>query len=135
MWLNVDLDFQKVNRLVKRSSRLPSSISSGPVMNTLYLNAGVTRERMVGTKTAVSLPTHLVKIGTYTTLGAMAGQLWLLGIAAGAGAPVSNRVAKRLLKVMPEARFRAIVLGFMAVSGAMMIWQQRHAIAALFIAP
>jgi uncharacterized protein len=103
----------------------------GPVMNTLYLNAGVTKERMIGTKTAVSLPTHLVKIGTYTTLGAMAGQLWFLGIAAGAGALASNWLAKRLLKDMPEARFRAIVVGFMALSGIVMIWQQRQTLANL----
>jgi uncharacterized protein len=104
----------------------------GPVMNTLYLNAGITKERMVGTKTAVSLPTHLVKIGTYTSLGAMAGQLWLFGLAAGAGALASNWLAKRLLKNMPERRFRAVVVGFMALSGVAMIWQQRETIVALF---
>lgn len=100
----------------------------GPVMNTLYLNAGVTKERMVGTKTAVSLPTHLVKIGTYTTLGAMSGQLWLFGLAAGAGALISNWLAKWLLK--EELRFRGIVVGFMALSGAVMIWQQREVLLA-----
>jgi uncharacterized protein len=105
----------------------------GPVMNTLYLNAGVTKERMVGTKTAVSLPTHLVKIGTYTTLGAMTEQLLLLGIAAGAGALASNWLAKRLLKGMSEARFRHIVVGFMALSGIVMIWQQREMLARLFL--
>jgi uncharacterized membrane protein YfcA len=107
----------------------------GPVMNTLYLNAGVTKERMVGTKTAVSLPTHLVKIGTYTTFGAMAGQLWLFGLAAGAGALASNWVAKRLLQNMPELRFRAIVVGFMALSGLVMIWQQRETMLAVLSAP
>jgi uncharacterized protein len=104
----------------------------GPVMNTLYLNAGVTKERMVGTKTAVSLPTHLVKIGTYTTLGAMDGRFWLFGLAAGIGALASNWLAKWLLKDMAEIRFRAIVVGFMALSGAAMIWQQRETIVALF---
>lgn len=104
----------------------------GPVMNSLYLNAGVTKERMVGTKTAVSLPAHLVKIGTYTTLGAMGGQLWLFGLAAGVGALTSNWPAKRLLKDMPELRFRAIIVGFMALSGITMIWQQRETIGALF---
>jgi hypothetical protein len=34
---------------------------------------------------------------------------------------------------MPEGRFRAIVVGFMATSGAVMIWQQRNSITALFI--
>lgn len=104
----------------------------GPVMNTLYLNAGITKERMVGTKTAVSLPTHLVKIGTYTTLGAMTGHVWLFGLAAGAGALASNWLAKRLMKDMPELRFRAIVVGFMALSGIVMIWHQREMIIALF---
>jgi hypothetical protein len=100
-------------------------------MNTLYLNAGVTKERMTGTKTAVSLPTHLVKIGTYTTLGAMGGDLWLFGLAAGAGALASNWLARRVLTRLPEARFRAIVVAFMALSGAVMIWQQRAVLGAL----
>jgi uncharacterized membrane protein YfcA len=104
----------------------------GPVMNTLYLNAGVTKERMVGTKTAVSLPTHLVKLGTYTTLGAMGGRLWLFGLAAGVGALASNWLARWLLKDMAEIRFRTIVVGFMTLSGAAMIWQQRETIVALF---
>jgi uncharacterized membrane protein YfcA len=55
----------------------------GPIMNTLYLNAGVTKERMIGTKTAISMPMHFVKIGTYSTFGAMTGQSWLFGLAAG----------------------------------------------------
>jgi hypothetical protein len=32
---------------------------------------------------------------------------------------------------MPEARFRAIVVGFMALSGIVMIWQQRQTVANL----
>ncbi|MBP2236603.1 hypothetical protein J2Z31_003117 [Sinorhizobium kostiense] len=100
-------------------------------LNTLYLNAGITKERMIGTKTAVSLPTHLVKIGTYTTLGAMAGHLWLLGLAAGAAALVSTWVAKRLLRDMSETKFRTIVVGFMALSGAAMLWQQQETVLAI----
>jgi uncharacterized protein len=62
----------------------------------------------------------------------MGGDLWLFGLAAGAGALASNWLAKRLLKNMPEMRFRAIVVSFMALSGALMIWQQRETMAALF---
>ncbi|RVH08675.1 sulfite exporter TauE/SafE family protein [Sinorhizobium meliloti] len=104
----------------------------GPVMNTLYLNAGITKERMIGTKTAVSLPTHLVKIGTYTTLGAMAGHLWLFGLAAGLGALISNWMARRMLKGMSDMNFRAIVVGFMALSGVFMIWEQRQILLSAF---
>ncbi|MCF8708752.1 sulfite exporter TauE/SafE family protein [Rhizorhapis sp. SPR117] len=100
----------------------------GPVVNTLYLNAGITKERMVGTKTAVSLPMHLAKIGTYTALGALTGKLLLFGIAAGAGALASNWLAKRILARMSERNFRGFIVGFMAVSGLVMIWQQRDLI-------
>ena len=104
----------------------------GPVMNALYLNAGITKARMVGTKTAVSVPMHLAKMSTYAALGAMSGELWLFGLAAGAGALSSNWLAKRLLRDMQESRFRAIVIGFMVLSGALMLWEQRAAIAAAF---
>jgi uncharacterized membrane protein YfcA len=103
----------------------------GPILNTLYLNAGITKEKMVGTKTAISFPMHLVKIGTYTAFGALTGQLLLFGIAAGLGALVSNWIAKRLLKGMSELNFRAIVVGFMALSGAIMIWGQRETLLAM----
>ncbi len=104
----------------------------GPVMNVLYLNAGITKERMVGTKSAISMTMHLVKIGSYAALGAMSGELWLFGLAAGLGALVSNWLARRLLRDMQERSFRTIVIGFMALSGLAMIWRQRATIAALF---
>ena len=104
----------------------------GPVMNALYLNAGITKERMVGTKTAISMPMHLVKMSTYAALGAMSGDLWLFGLAAGLGALSSNWLARRVLKNMRETRFRAIVIGFMVLSGLLMLWDARGAIAAVF---
>ena len=100
----------------------------GPVMNSLYLNAGITKSEMVGTKTAISMPMHFVKIGTYASLGAMSGQLWLFGLAAGVGALVSNTLAKRILTNMSDVNFRFIVTGFMAISGALMLWQARDVV-------
>lgn len=43
-----------------------------------------------------------------------------------AGALVSNWFARRLLRGMGETRFRTIVIGFMAPSGVVMLWQQRE---------
>lgn len=103
----------------------------GPVMNTFYLNAGITRERMVGTKTAVSLPMHAAKILAYGAFGAMSGRLVMFGIAAGLGALASNWLARRLLGRMQELRFRQIVIGLMALSGAVMIWRQRETLLSL----
>lgn len=104
----------------------------GPVMNSLYLNAGVVKERMVGTKTAVSLPMHLVQVGTYTAFGVMNGRLFLFGAAAGVGALASNWLARRLLREMGGPTFRAIVVSFMALSGIVMIWGQRDMIIGFF---
>jgi uncharacterized membrane protein YfcA len=100
----------------------------GPIMNTLYLNAGITKEKMVGTKTAISFPMHFVKIGTYTAFGALNGQLLLFGLAAGLGALASNWLAKRMLRDLSVPNFRTIVVGFMVLSGIMMIWEQRGSI-------
>lgn len=104
----------------------------GPILNTLYLNADITKEKMVGTKTAISLPMHLAKLGTFTALGALTGKLLLFGIAAGLGALLSNWLAKRVLTNMSELNFRVIVVGFMALSGAVMIWEQRETLLRIF---
>lgn len=103
----------------------------GPVMNALYLNAGITKARMVGTKAAVSMPMHVAKMSTYTALGAMSGELWLFGLAAGVGALSSNWLARRILRDMQETRFRAIVIGFMVLSGLLMLWEERETLISL----
>lgn len=103
----------------------------GPVMNALYLNAGITKARMVGTKTAISMPMHLVKMSTYTALGAMSGELWLFGLAAGIGALSSNWLARRILRDMKETRFRAVVVGFMVLSGLLMLWEEQGTLASM----
>lgn len=61
----------------------------------------------------------------------MSGKIMMFGIAAGVGALASNWLAKRLLRGMNEVRFRAWVVGFMALSGAMMIWRQRETVLSL----
>ena len=87
---------------------------------------------MAGTKTAVSLPMHAVKLAAYATFGAMSGQIWLFGLAAGLGAFSANWLARAWLERMPDMQFRGIVIAIMAVSGAVMIWDQRALVADLF---
>lgn len=106
--------------------------ASGPILNVLYLNAKITKGRMAGTKTAVSLPMHAVKLAAYAAFGAMSGQIWLFGLAAGLGAFSANWLAKAWLERMPEIQFRGVVIAVMAVCGAVMIWDQRALVAGLF---
>ncbi|WP_284735695.1 hypothetical protein [Dongia deserti] len=72
-----------------------------------------------------------MKIGTYTAFGALNQRLLLFGISAGVGALMSNWLAKRLISRMSEHNFRAVVVGFMALSGAVMTWRQRETLLGL----
>ncbi|WP_230679843.1 sulfite exporter TauE/SafE family protein [Pontibacter rufus] len=96
----------------------------GPVLNPFYLNYGVDKESMIGTKTANSFLVGLVQIGTYTTLGALHGNLWLYGLALGAGASIGNYFGKRFLQKISSETFRKLVLIVMVISGAVIIYDQ-----------
>ncbi|MTI88494.1 MAG: sulfite exporter TauE/SafE family protein [Balneolaceae bacterium] len=93
----------------------------GPVLNPFYLNAGILKEEMIATKTANSFFMGAVQIGTYTFLGALYGDLWVLGIILGLGATAGNLIGKRLLSSMTDVTFRKYVLGVMVISGLYMI--------------
>jgi uncharacterized protein len=102
----------------------------GPVLNPMYLNYGVVKERMIATKSLNSFVMHIAKIGTYTAFGALTGRLFLFGLAAGLGAMSANWLGKRLLGEMSTTRFRQVVIVVMVVSGLVMLWQQRAAMMA-----
>jgi uncharacterized protein len=102
----------------------------GPVLNPMYLNYGVVKERMIATKSLNSFVMHIAKIGTYTAFDALTGRLFLFGLAAGLGAMSANWLGKRLLGEMSATRFRQVVIVVMVVSGLVMLWQQRGAMMA-----
>lgn len=97
----------------------------GPVMNVLFLNAGVLKERMVGTKTAISLPMQFTKLISYGAFGMLEPAYLFAGLIVGIGAALSNRFSKRILAGMSDQRFRYITIAFMVIAGAAMIWKQR----------
>ncbi|HET7275871.1 MAG TPA: sulfite exporter TauE/SafE family protein [Longimicrobiaceae bacterium] len=99
--------------------------ATGPVLNPLYLNYGAIKEEMIATKSVSSFVMHLIKIGTYTALGALSGSYLLFGLAAGLAAVAANWVGKRWLKKLTEERFRQLVIAVMVVSGISMLWGQR----------
>jgi len=101
----------------------------GPVLNSLYLNYGSKKETLVATKSVNSFVTDVVKVAAFTGLGALGGQAAMYGAAAGLGAALANLLAKRWLERLSGRQFRGLVVAFMAVSGALMIWQQHSLIA------
>lgn len=97
----------------------------GPVMNVLFLNAGILKERMVGTKTAISLPMQFTKLLSYFAFGVLSPEYVLAGLVVGVGASLSNRMARRILARMSDTRFRYITIVFMVLAGLAMVWKQR----------
>jgi len=99
--------------------------SVGPVMNPLYLNYGLDKEKMIATKAANVLVVHIVKMITYGLLGAFTPTYLAYGILIGVAAIPANWLGKQVLEHISSAQFRQIVLTFVAMSGAFMLWEQR----------
>jgi hypothetical protein len=98
--------------------------ATGPVLNPFYLNAGIEKQEMVGTKTANSFLVGLVKISTYTVFGSLEGELWLYGLVIGVAAGMASYAGKRILGEISSETFRKLVIILMVISGAVMIYRQ-----------
>lgn len=98
--------------------------ATGPVLTPFYLNYGLFKEKMIGTKTANSFFADIVKIGGYTAFGALQGDLWIYGISLGAGVAVGNVIGKKLLTNMKNETFLKWVIALMVISGSVMIYNQ-----------
>lgn len=98
--------------------------ATGPVLNPFYLNYGLAKERMIGTKTINSFLVGLTKIGSYTFFGALHGELWLYGLIIGVMAGLASYVGKRILGQITVRAFRVLVILIMVASGVVMIYGQ-----------
>ncbi len=95
--------------------------ASGPVLNPFYLNLGLSKEKLIGTKTANSFFMGLAQIGSYTWFGIMSNEVWGWAVSLGIGISLGSYIGKRLLKKMPDKSFRNWVIGFIVFSGILMI--------------
>lgn len=93
----------------------------GPVLNPFYLNAGITKERLIATKTVNSFLVGIIQISSYTFFGLLYKELWVYGIILGLGAALGNVIGKHFLKTMSDTRFRRWVIALMVVSGLAMV--------------
>ncbi|HET7115408.1 MAG TPA: sulfite exporter TauE/SafE family protein [Hanamia sp.] len=96
----------------------------GPVLNPFYLNLGLDKEDLIATKTANSFLMGLSQIGGYTFFGLLHNELWIYGIALGAGATVGNIIGKKFLSKMKSSTFRVFVIALMVISGVLLIYGQ-----------
>ncbi len=105
------------------ASFVTSSVSTvvgaaGPLMNPVYLQAGILKEGMIGTKAASTLAMQLAKLGSFLAVGLMRPEVWWMGVLIGAGALAGNALGKRTLGRISTERFSRIVESVLLVTGA-----------------
>ncbi|MEQ8474081.1 MAG: sulfite exporter TauE/SafE family protein [Marinoscillum sp.] len=95
--------------------------AGGPLLNPFYLNLGITKEELIATKTANSFIMGLAQIGSYTYFGLMNMTEWHYAVALGLGIACGNFFGKKLLKKISDKSFRQWAIGFMVLSGAILL--------------
>ncbi len=104
----------------------------GPLMNSAYMNYGMTKESLIGTRSANAVVLHITKILSYAYYGYVTGEVLKYGIILGITAVVSNYFGKLLLGKISEIIFRKIVITTMVVSGMMMLMKHKDFIQGMF---
>jgi uncharacterized protein len=100
--------------------------STGPIMNPIYLNYGLVKEQMIATKSLNVVVVHVAKIIAYGALGMLSLPYLAYGLVIGLAGLPANWLGKMVLDKMSNEQFQHAVLGFVAVSGVVMLWQQRQ---------
>lgn len=103
----------------------------GPLMNSAYLNYGISKESLLGTRSANAILLHLTKIISYAYFGYVTGEVLKYGILIGLSSMIAVYFGKLILSKMSEVFFRKIVVGSMVLSGALMLWKNREFISDL----
>ena len=105
---------------------------AGPVLNPFYLNYGVQKEELIGTKSFNSIGMQTTKLAGYFAFGALLKEFLIYGLVIGCAAAAASWTGKRLLGRMEGQRFRQFVVTLMVFTGCLMLWQERAAIAGWF---
>lgn len=97
--------------------------ASGPVMNPFYINAGIHKERMIGTKAVSTLLMQCAKAISYAAAGVINAQLLVYAAALAAGAVVGNWIGRHWLRRLSLASFRHWVNGALLIGAGMLVWR------------
>jgi uncharacterized protein len=103
----------------------------GPLMNSAYLNYGMSKEAMIGTRAANAVVLHITKIISYAWLGYVTTNVVMYGLLIGLSATYATYIGKQLLKKITELFFRKIIVATMVISGIMMLWKHKEFIGGL----
>jgi uncharacterized protein len=101
----------------------------GPLMNSAYLNYGMSKESLLGTRSANAILLHLTKIASYAYFGFITEEVWKYGLLIGVTSMIAVYFGKLILAKISDLFFRKIVVISMIVSGVLMLWSNRSFIA------
>lgn len=96
--------------------------ATGSVLNVFYLNYGLSKEGLVGTKAVNAFLVAIVQLSAYGYYGAWSAEIWRNGLVLGAGALIGNVIGKRLLKGLTDQRFRQMAVAVMFLSGVYLLY-------------
>lgn len=97
----------------------------GPLMNSAYLNYGISKESLLGTRSANAIILHITKILSYAYYGYVTGEVLKFGILIGISSMIAVYFGKLILAKISELFFRKIVVISMVVSGVLMLWKNK----------
>ncbi|MFC4873247.1 sulfite exporter TauE/SafE family protein [Negadavirga shengliensis] len=95
----------------------------GPLMNSAYLGYGISKESLLGTRSANAILLHLTKIVSYAYLGFVNGEVIQYGLMIGLSSLLAVYAGKIVLAKMSTIIFRKIVVASMVLSGGLMLWK------------
>ncbi len=105
--------------------------STGPLLNTFYLNYGLNKEQMIATKAANVLVVNVAKIVIYAVCGALTRNYIFYGLAIGMAAVPANWLAQLTLRKINDERFRDLVNSLTTASGVLIVWEERNSFCGL----
>lgn len=100
--------------------------SAGPLLNPLYVNYGLLKEDLIGTKSAHLLVAHVVKIITYAIYGALNPTFLLYGFLMGIAAFPGNWLGHKILAQISAHNFQKLLVSFVLLSSLLIFWEQRQ---------
>jgi uncharacterized membrane protein YfcA len=99
--------------------------STGPILNPIYLSYGLEKEDLIATKAITVTLMHSLKLISYLALGILSWQYVGDGLVIGLAAIPANWLGKYVLQHMSRQQFRHAILTFVALSGVLMLWENR----------
>ncbi|MCH7415046.1 sulfite exporter TauE/SafE family protein [Belliella sp. R4-6] len=104
----------------------------GPLMNSAYLNYGISKESLLGTRAANAILLHTTKIISYAYYGYVTGEVLKFGVLIGVTSMVAVYFGKLILAKISENFFRQIVVASMVLSGILMLWKNWDIVEGIF---